>query len=34
VRGGFYPLQAIYRTCSAPGPAAAWMVERFVNQTK
>jgi DNA-binding transcriptional LysR family regulator len=34
VRGGFYPLQAIYRTQSPPGPAAAWMIERFVSQVR
>jgi DNA-binding transcriptional LysR family regulator len=34
VRSGLYPLQAIYRTCNPPGPAAAWMIERFVQQTK
>jgi hypothetical protein len=32
VRRGFYPLQAIYRPDSPPGPAAAWMIERFVSQ--
>jgi DNA-binding transcriptional LysR family regulator len=32
VRGGFYPLQAIYRTDNPPGPAAAWMIQRFVSQ--
>jgi DNA-binding transcriptional LysR family regulator len=31
-RGGFYALQAIYRTHSPPGPAAAWMIQRFVGQ--
>ena len=34
VRGGFYPLQAIHRTQSPPGPAAAWMIERFVSQSR
>jgi len=33
-RGGFYPLQAIYRTHSPPGPAAAWMIQRFVSQAR
>ena len=31
-RGGFYPLQAIYRRDNPPGPAAAWMIQRFVSQ--
>jgi len=31
-RGGFYPLQAIWRTESPPGPAAAWMIQHFVGQ--
>jgi DNA-binding transcriptional LysR family regulator len=31
-RGGFYPLQAIYRRYDPPGPAAAWMIQRFVSQ--
>jgi DNA-binding transcriptional LysR family regulator len=34
VRGSSYPLQAIYRTHSPPGPAAAWMIERFVSQAR
>jgi DNA-binding transcriptional LysR family regulator len=34
VRGGIYPLQAIYRTDSPPGPAAAWMIQRFVSQAR
>jgi DNA-binding transcriptional LysR family regulator len=33
-RGGFYPLQAIYRTDNPPGPAAAWMIQRFVSQAR
>jgi DNA-binding transcriptional LysR family regulator len=32
VRGGFYQLQAIYRTHSPPDPAAAWLIQRFVSQ--
>ena len=32
VRGGFYALQAIYRADSPPGPAAAWLIQRFVSQ--
>jgi DNA-binding transcriptional LysR family regulator len=32
VRGGRYPLQAIYRSDSPPGPAATWLIHRFVNQ--
>jgi DNA-binding transcriptional LysR family regulator len=31
-RGGFYPLQAIYRRDDPPGPAATWMIQRFVSQ--
>jgi DNA-binding transcriptional LysR family regulator len=30
--GGFYKLQAIYRTDAPPGPAAAWMIRRFAQQ--
>jgi DNA-binding transcriptional LysR family regulator len=30
--GGFYDLQAIYRTDTPPRPAAAWMVSRFSRQ--
>jgi DNA-binding transcriptional LysR family regulator len=30
--GGFYALQAIYRTDTPPGPAAAWMIRRFSEQ--
>jgi DNA-binding transcriptional LysR family regulator len=33
-RGGFYPLQAIYRTDNPPGPAAAWMIQRFASQSR
>ena len=31
-RSGAYPLLAMYRTDSPPGPAAAWMIQRFVDQ--
>jgi DNA-binding transcriptional LysR family regulator len=31
-RRGSYPLQAIYRADNPPGPAAAWMIQRFVSQ--
>lgn len=31
---GIYQMQAIYRTDSPPGPAAAWMIERFVQQAQ
>lgn len=34
VRAGAYPLQAIYRTDNPPGPAAAWLIERFARQAK
>lgn len=34
IRGGLYPLQAIYRTHSPPGPAGAWLIERFVSQAR
>jgi DNA-binding transcriptional LysR family regulator len=29
---GAYPLLAVYRTDSPPGPAAAWMIRRFADQ--
>lgn len=32
--GGAYPLQAIYRTDTPPGPAAAWLIRRFVEQAE
>ena len=32
--GGFYALQAIYRTDTPPRPAAAWMVRRFSRQAE
>jgi DNA-binding transcriptional LysR family regulator len=31
-RGGSYPLDAIYRTDTPPGPAAAWLIARFQKQ--
>ena len=34
VLSGSYALRAIYRTDSAPGPAAAWLIERFAHQVK
>ena len=34
MRSGRYPLQAIYRTHSPPGPAGAWLIERFVSQAR
>src|SRR3984893_9802034 len=33
-RGGFYPLQAIYRTDNPPGPAPAGVIQRFVSQSR
>jgi hypothetical protein len=30
--GGFYAMQAIHRTDTPPGPAAAWMIRRFSQQ--
>jgi DNA-binding transcriptional LysR family regulator len=32
LKEGAYPLDAIYRTDSPPGPAAAWLIARFQNQ--
>jgi hypothetical protein len=32
MRGGAYPLHAIYRTDSPPGTAAAWMIQKFIDQ--
>ena len=29
----FYAMQAIYRTEAPPGPAAAWLIERFAKQS-
>ena len=34
VRSGSYPLRAIYRTDSPPGPAAAWLIQRFAHQVR
>jgi len=31
-RGGPYALYAIHRTDSPPGPAASWMIQRFLSQ--
>lgn len=31
-KGGVYKLETIYRADSPPGPAAAWLVERFQSQ--
>ncbi|MEH2511643.1 DNA-binding transcriptional LysR family regulator [Nitrobacteraceae bacterium AZCC 1564] len=31
-RGGSYALFAIHRTDSPPGPAASWMIQRFLSQ--
>ncbi|RTL53797.1 MAG: LysR family transcriptional regulator [Bradyrhizobiaceae bacterium] len=33
-QAGIYTLNAIYRTDNPPGPAAAWMIERFLSQLK
>jgi DNA-binding transcriptional LysR family regulator len=33
-RSGSYPLQVIYRTDNPPGPAAAWLIQRFARQLK
>jgi hypothetical protein len=30
--GGFYAMQAIHRTDTPPGPAAAWMIRRFPHR--
>jgi DNA-binding transcriptional LysR family regulator len=32
-RGGLYVFQAIHRTDTPPGPAAAWLIKRFSAQT-
>jgi DNA-binding transcriptional LysR family regulator len=32
--GGFYALQALYRSDGPPGPAAAWLIQRFVEQVE
>ena len=31
-RGGAYAFQAMYRTDTPPGPAAAWLIQRFADQ--
>jgi DNA-binding transcriptional LysR family regulator len=31
-RNGLYPLRAMHRTDRPPGPAAAWLIQRFVDQ--
>ena len=31
-KGGIYSLEAIYRTDTPPGPAAAWLIARFQSQ--
>lgn len=31
---GVYAMQAIYRTEAPPGPAAAWLIDRFAQQAK
>jgi DNA-binding transcriptional LysR family regulator len=31
-KSGRYMFQAMYRTDTPPGPAAAWLIQRFVNQ--
>jgi DNA-binding transcriptional LysR family regulator len=33
-KGGDYGLQAIYRPDSPPGPAAAWLIQRFASQAE
>jgi DNA-binding transcriptional LysR family regulator len=30
--GGLYSFQAMYRTDTPPGPAAAWLIQRFADQ--
>ena len=31
-RNALYPLRALHRTDEPPGPAAAWLIQRFVDQ--
>ena len=31
-RSGAYAFQAMYRTDTPPGPAAAWLIQRFADQ--
>jgi DNA-binding transcriptional LysR family regulator len=33
-RSGTYGLHAMYRTDQPPGPASAWLVQRFSDQTR
>lgn len=33
-KSGIYPFQAMYRTDQPPGPAAAWLIQRFVDQVR
>jgi len=33
VRSGAYSFQAMYRTDTPPGPAAAWLIQHFADQT-
>lgn len=32
LRSGVYSFQAMYRTDAPPGPAAAWLIQRFADQ--
>lgn len=32
-QSGIYPFDVIYRTDLPPGPAARWLIERFVQQS-
>lgn len=32
--GGLYAFQAMYRTDTPPGPAAAWLIQRFADQAR
>jgi DNA-binding transcriptional LysR family regulator len=33
-RSGRYAFQAMYRTDTPPGPAAAWLIQRFADQAR
>jgi DNA-binding transcriptional LysR family regulator len=33
-KGGVYQFQTMYRTDQPPGPAGAWLVQRFIDQAK
>ena len=33
-RSGIYPFHAMYRTDQPPGPAASWLVQRFLDQAR